>query len=220
MYGWTNATSADDDGVVWKRFLGPAPQHRYRVERGMLLSLAGRFPVADVVGERDPWMLGTARVAGRSGLEASALGVSPSVVYRNLGAALRLLHAIDPSDLEVGLDGDGPAVVHGDYGAHNVVIGEGGVVAAVVDWERARRGEPVEDLAWAEWIAAVMFPVPPGAIDALYDGYGTTFSPNERRHGLDRACAAFVQRFSEDRWPPGADWFITSAARSFRFPDL
>jgi aminoglycoside phosphotransferase (APT) family kinase protein len=142
------------------------------------------------------------------------------VLYQNLGRILRRLHSIDPATVAAPLDGEGPVVVHGDYGAHNVVVGEDGAVAAVVDWERARRGEVVEDLAWSEWIAAVMFPVPPAAIAALYDAYGAWFTPEARRRGLDLASAAFIRRLAVDRWPPGAEWFITSAAQSFRFPDL
>jgi aminoglycoside phosphotransferase (APT) family kinase protein len=40
-----------------------------------------------------------------------------------------------------------PAVVHGDIGPGNFMI-DGGHVAAMLDWEMAHLGDPVEDLAW------------------------------------------------------------------------
>ncbi|MBT4044069.1 MAG: phosphotransferase family protein [Rhodospirillaceae bacterium] len=44
----------------------------------------------------------------------------------------------------------GPArVVHGDYGLHNCLIGSGGHVTAVVDWEISTLGDPLADLAYA-----------------------------------------------------------------------
>jgi aminoglycoside phosphotransferase (APT) family kinase protein len=38
-------------------------------------------------------------------------------------------------------------VLHGDWRIGNVIVGEGGLVA-VLDWEFAHLGDPVEDLAW------------------------------------------------------------------------
>lgn len=40
-----------------------------------------------------------------------------------------------------------PVVVHGDWRIGNVAVDEGGLVA-VLDWEFAHLGDPVEDLAW------------------------------------------------------------------------
>ena len=48
------------------------------------------------------------------------------------------------------LPDQGPArVVHGDYGPHNCLVGPGGVLAAVVDWEISTLGDPLADLAYA-----------------------------------------------------------------------
>ncbi|MEL6890863.1 MAG: phosphotransferase family protein [Actinomycetota bacterium] len=49
----------------------------------------------------------------------------------------------------------GPArVVHGDYGVHNVMVDDDGVVGAVLDWEIATLGDPLADFAYAlnAWI--------------------------------------------------------------------
>ncbi|MGA9276265.1 phosphotransferase family protein [Ilumatobacter sp.] len=44
----------------------------------------------------------------------------------------------------------GPArVVHGDYGVHNVMVDESGVVVAVLDWEIGTLGDPLADFAYA-----------------------------------------------------------------------
>lgn len=40
-----------------------------------------------------------------------------------------------------------PAIVHGDFRNGNVLVSEAGL-AAVLDWELAHRGDPMEDLAW------------------------------------------------------------------------
>ena len=41
------------------------------------------------------------------------------------------------------------ALVHGDYRVGNLLFGRDGRVAAVLDWEMAHRGDPLEDLAWS-----------------------------------------------------------------------
>lgn len=59
-----------------------------------------------------------------------------------------------------------PVLVHGDYRHGNLIIGARGV-HAVLDWELAHRGDPLEDLAW--------ICLPPwrfGAIDLPVGGFG------------------------------------------------
>ncbi|MEY2926351.1 MAG: hypothetical protein RL367_828 [Pseudomonadota bacterium] len=41
------------------------------------------------------------------------------------------------------------AVVHGDYRTGNVLADQKGDIVAVLDWEMAHLGDPLEDLAWA-----------------------------------------------------------------------
>jgi aminoglycoside phosphotransferase (APT) family kinase protein len=41
----------------------------------------------------------------------------------------------------------GPVVVHGDFRLGNVIVDDDGL-AAVIDWELAHLGDPVEDLGW------------------------------------------------------------------------
>ena len=64
-------------------------------------------------------------------------------------------------------------LVHGDYGPNNVLLDPvGHQVTAIVDWEWAHAGDPVEDLAWCEWIVRMHHPEHIAAIDALFDAYG------------------------------------------------
>ena len=44
-----------------------------------------------------------------------------------------------------------------------------GQLAALVDWEFAHLGDPIEDLAWAEWIVRTHHP-PADALEALFEG--------------------------------------------------
>ena len=47
----------------------------------------------------------------------------------------------------------GAVLVHGDYGPNTVLLDPAAEqVTAIVDWEWAHVGDPVEDLAWCEWI--------------------------------------------------------------------
>ncbi|MBA2326788.1 MAG: phosphotransferase family protein, partial [Actinobacteria bacterium] len=75
------------------------------------------------------------------------------------------IHALDPGTLpalpqphpafELGLrwledratDDGPPALVHGDFRNGNFVVGPDGI-RAVLDWELAHLGDPVEDLGW------------------------------------------------------------------------
>ncbi len=39
-------------------------------------------------------------------------------------------------------------LLHGDYRTGNLMIAEGGRIAAVLDWEFAALGDPLEDIGW------------------------------------------------------------------------
>ncbi|MBB6374474.1 aminoglycoside phosphotransferase (APT) family kinase protein [Pseudonocardia eucalypti] len=68
----------------------------------------------------------------------------------------------------------GPALVHGDFRNGNLMVGPEGL-RAVLDWERAKVGDPVEDLGWL-CVKAWRFGAPAavggfGDRGALLDGY-------------------------------------------------
>ena len=62
-------------------------------------------------------------------------------------------------------------IVHGDFGPQNVLI-EGNAISAVVDWEFAHLGMPVEDLAWTEWIVRMHHPDAVADLPELLDTAG------------------------------------------------
>jgi aminoglycoside phosphotransferase (APT) family kinase protein len=63
---------------------------------------------------------------------------------------------------------DSAVLVHGDYGPQNCLLGPAAAheVIAVVDWEWAHAGDPVEDLAWCEWIVRMHHPTCASALNA------------------------------------------------------
>jgi len=63
-----------------------------------------------------------------------------------------------------GIDGR-PVVVHGDIGFHNVMV-EGSEITALLDWEFAHAGDPVEDLGYAR-----QFIEPLGCWELFLDTY-------------------------------------------------
>ena len=67
------------------------------------------------------------------------------------------------------------AVVHGDFRNGNLIVGPDGI-RAVLDWELAHAGDPMEDLAWLcvkSWRFGVDLPVGGfGTYDELAAGYG------------------------------------------------
>ncbi len=90
-----------------------------------------------------------------SGLKALGLeeAVRRHVVFlRGCGEMLRALRAMDTRSFADVLTGAGPSVIHADPGPYNVIVdAEGGQIRVLIDWELARMGDPIEDLALVEW---------------------------------------------------------------------
>jgi aminoglycoside phosphotransferase (APT) family kinase protein len=92
-----------------------------------------------------------------------------------------------------------PVLVHGDYRHGNLIIGEDGV-RAVLDWELAHVGDPLEDLAW--------LCIPPwrfGELDQPVGGFGERedlLAAYERASGvsIDRARLEWWEVLGSLRW--------------------
>ena len=71
-------------------------------------------------------------------------------------------------------EGGPPAIVHGDFRHGNLIVGADGI-RAVLDWELAHRGDPLEDLGWLcvkAWRFGVHLPVGGfGTYEDLLEGY-------------------------------------------------
>ncbi|WP_395105570.1 phosphotransferase family protein [Actinomadura sp. SCN-SB] len=91
-----------------------------------------------------------------------------------------------------------PTVVHGDFRNGNFIVGEDGI-RAVLDWELAHLGDPLEDLGWL-CVKAWRFGAEPpvggfGAYDQLIEAY-------ERAGGtrVDRGALHWWETFGVTRW--------------------
>ena len=92
-----------------------------------------------------------------------------------------------------------PVLVHGDYRTGNYLADESGVTA-ILDWEGAHLGDPIEDLGWL-CVKSWRF----GAIDKPAGGFGsreTLWAAYERAGGgkVDPARAHWWEVFGTLRW--------------------
>ena len=89
-------------------------------------------------------------------------------------------------------------VVHGDFRNGNLIVGPDGV-RAVLDWELAHYGDPLEDLGWLcakAWRFGA--PLPVGG----FGGYDDLIAAYERAGGaaVDRAALRWWELFSAFKW--------------------
>jgi aminoglycoside phosphotransferase len=194
-HGYTNETTLTG-GEVIKSYRGPDAASRALAERRALAALAGVFPVPAVLAG-GPTSLTLGFVPGRHGQDLLAAGAAAAVL-RACGGVLRRLHAIPVDTVWPGATG---VVVHGDFGPNNVLFSAGSLsVAAVLDWEFCHPGEPIEDLAWCEWIVRMHHPGAVEALSELFGAYGQRPSWTRRRSVMVERCHWF-ERFCRT-WDP------------------
>ncbi|MGH8867155.1 MAG: phosphotransferase [Actinomycetes bacterium] len=186
-----------------KRYTGADAADRQARESACLRALAGMLPVPEVVDER-PGALRTRRPAGVGGKDLLAVGQA-RYVLQLAGRLLREVQAVDASGLD--LPGEGPVLVHGDFGPQHLVV-DGERVTGLVDWDHARRGHAVEDLAWAEWFIRMYHPDAVPHLDALFEGYGERPCWTVRRAAMLEACARRERRAES---PAAADMWQARA---------
>ncbi|GAA4601463.1 aminoglycoside phosphotransferase (APT) family kinase protein [Actinoplanes octamycinicus] len=153
-HGYTNDTRRDGD-VVIKRFQGPDAELRRATESRVLTRMAAAgVPVPDLIAE-PPGELWTRYVPGAHGQDLIDAGHAAAVLD-SCGRTLTRLRT-----------------VHGDYGPNNMLFDPVTfATVAVLDWEWAHDGDPIEDLAWCEWIVRMHHPHAAADLDALFTGYG------------------------------------------------
>ena len=201
-HGFTNQTRRLAGARVQKEYEGFGSFERAANECACLLRLKDILPVSEII-ERDqltPSLI-MAEVVGLHGQDLADAGGAPELL-RLLGVFLHELQQLPPRTVPE-LAGTGEVIVHGDFGPQNVLI-DGHRIAAVLDWEFAHIGRPIEDLAWAEWIVRMHHPEASGSLGELHRG--AQLSPDwSDRHGamLDR-CRQLMVVCEQNRQRAGA----------------
>lgn len=141
-------------------------------EREVLARLEGELPLPRLAVP-DP-TAGTLRLEYVDGIGAETVVESGHAGFlQELGRFLRNLQRIDRGSLAGALPGDGPVIAHGDFAHYNVLMADDPPgLAAVLDWEMAHLGDPIEDLAWCEWQFRNRFEHHTWALPRLFAGYG------------------------------------------------
>jgi aminoglycoside phosphotransferase len=204
--GYTNATRRSATGRIEKRYRGDDRHERAALERVCLERLTGLLPVPTVIAvDPDEPTLTMADVRGRHGQELVDAGQA-ALVLRLAGALLRTLQELTPSVIPE-LPGSGDVIVHGDFGPQNLLVDDDRI-SALVDWELAHRGEPIEDLAWAEWIVRMHHRDTVDALDELHRGAALDVDWPTRHAAMVRRCEALV-RYCERHRTDGAELWRT-----------
>ncbi|WP_077489298.1 phosphotransferase family protein [Sinomonas mesophila] len=198
-HGYTNHT-VGDGAVVKKTYEGPDAEFRLDREYRLLNRLEGQLPVPPLRGV-DDGTLTLGFVTGVPGQELLDDGHAAAVL-ETCGGLLRRIHAIDPSVLSSDASTADKVLVHGDFGPQNVLLDPDTFqVTAVVDWEFAHLGDPVEDLAWCEWIVRMHHPGHQEALGHFFRAYGGDVPPWLVRQGAMLTRCESLWQFC-NRWEP------------------
>lgn len=206
-HGYTNQTTGDASAsTVVKSYRGPAADQRRQREETMLRYMQGRLPVP-TVHAAEPSRVTMGFLPGTHGQDLIDAGHAPAVLrargelLRTVQAIeVEAIPGVGVQDVDVpdvGVQGgsvedddvedgdisveDGsaePVLVHGDFGPNNILLDpETFEVTALLDWEFAHIGSPIEDLAWCEWIARTHHPSHRDALAEFFTGYGGVIVP-------------------------------------------
>lgn len=146
---------------------GAAPATRETVERDAIAQIARLHRLdphrAAIAGFGDPALSNAERIAARiAELRADNIASAPEPI---------LLLALDWLERNIPADSGPSVIVHGDAGPGNFLF-DGDRVTALLDWELAHYGDPMEDLAQM-WVRAMFNPfMPPAPMFAAYEAAG------------------------------------------------
>ncbi len=174
-HGYTNESWRRGDRI-YKRYVGPDALRRLRVEINAIRVVGRSVPtpaVIEVLETELTVVFGV--VAGIHGQDL--LGGQPKLILQEVGSLLRRLNDSHPF------------IVHGDYGPQNILFDSATLRAKVLlDWEFSHTGDPVQDLAWAEWIVRMHHLATRQHLDSLFDGYGQKPAWTVRHAAMLRRC--------------------------------
>ncbi len=171
-HGYTHRTTRLGD-VVTKVYEGPNAEAGCAREAAVLTAVAGLLPVPRVITTRAA-ELQTGFMRGVHGQDLIDAGLAEPVLAA-CGRMLRRIHEVPvPALLSSGRTPASAVLVHGDYGPNNVLLDSRALgVMAVLDWEWAHAGDPIEDLAWCEFIIRLHHPAELAAVNGFYEAYGS-----------------------------------------------
>jgi aminoglycoside phosphotransferase (APT) family kinase protein len=186
---------------------------------GFVMRRVGGTAIARKLLRDPPYAAARSLIAGQLGeivarIHATDAATLPPLAHREAGALIQSLrHSLDTLGyaapaFELALSWldrrkpppvTRPVLVHGDFRTGNYLADESGVTA-ILDWEGAHIGDPVEDLGWV-CIKSWRF----GAIDKPAGGFGTReemWAAYERAGGekVDPARAHWWEVFGTVRW--------------------
>jgi aminoglycoside phosphotransferase len=190
-HGYTN-TSLLDGTIVTKRYQGTDAGERLIREAAALRALASYLPVPEILEvDVTRQQLHTTYIPSRHGQDVVDAGHA-SPVLALCGKLLRHLQALSPLLLG-NVSKGGTVIVHGDFGPQNVLLApRAWAITALVDWEWVHLGDPIEDVAWAEWIVRTHHPHAVPALPALFDGYGERAAWKVRQDAMLRQCGMLL----------------------------
>jgi aminoglycoside phosphotransferase len=202
-HGYTNRVTRDGP-VVTKSYQGPEAQARRAREARALAGLAGLLPVPPLLVPQRDGRLEMGLMPGRPGQDLIDAGRARGVL-RACGRMLRRIHATDPAAAGITASRrPGQVLVHGDYGPNNTLLDPAArQVTAVVDWEWAHAGDPLEDLAWCEWILRMHHPGQISALEEFFAAYGRRPAWPGRHTVMVRRCREMLGICQ--RWEPDGD---------------
>ncbi len=189
-HGYTNST-VGDGALVVKCYQGPEAAFRLGTESRYLRRLRGRLPVPRV-HQITSTSLTTAYVSGAHGQDLLDDGRAVEVLTE-CGRLLARIHRL--------------GIVHGDYGPQNLLLDPDTYeTAAILDWEWAHPGRPVEDLAWCEWIVRSHHPEHAPLLGHFFRAYGEAYGEPlpawpERHAAMLARCRDLLDFCG--RWEPG-----------------
>jgi tRNA A-37 threonylcarbamoyl transferase component Bud32 len=192
-HGYTNKTRRVA-GFVEKQYEGRDAKVRLRREAACLRGVASVLPVPEVVESDEVHRtLRTTWIEGTPGQER--MRSSPRAVLGAAGSLLRQLQSESvQSILAARLEPGGPTAAHGDFGPQNLLLGAHGEIVALCDWEFARMGDAVDDIAWAEWIVRTHHAATIDALDELFNAYGMRPAWQERHESMVAYCELLRRR--------------------------
>ncbi|MEU9076383.1 phosphotransferase family protein [Kitasatospora sp. NPDC004745] len=200
-HGYTNRTTGDGRVVV-KHYCGPEAEARLAREERLLTGLRERLPVPPVLAA-DRAALTLGHLPGVPAQDLLDAGHGPRVLAA-CGLVLGRLQQLDPAVSGEPVTAPGAVLVHGDFGPNNLLLDpDTFAVTAVLDWEFAHAGDPVEDLAWCEWIVRMHHPDRGGDLDHLFRAYGRPVPPWPVRRRAMLAKCAWLEEFCRRRDPDG-----------------